>query len=138
VDIITDGMPAPVKEMKALLGAVAAWILMIGAPLVYAETAFQSGYRHGVDDGKLDSIIYCANAAPGCTDPPDKTYIHQPGNGFDHHTTAFVDGYIKGWCLAHHGGGIDVNDDENPPTVASFDCDKGLKSAYPSPSDWPN
>ena len=47
MDIITDGMPAPVKEMKALLGAVAAWILMIGAPLVYAETAFQSGYRHG-------------------------------------------------------------------------------------------
>jgi len=35
------------------------------------------------------------------------------------------------------GSGIDVNDDENPPTVASFDCDKGLISVYPYPSDFP-
>lgn len=109
--------------------------LMIGAQSVYAETAYQSGFKHGLADGKLDSVIYCANAAPGCTYPPDRTYIHQPGNGFDHHTTAFVDGYIKGWCLVHHGGGIESNDDPEP-TLASFDCDQGLGSAFPHPSDW--
>jgi hypothetical protein len=71
-----------------------------------------------------------------CSECPNIFYIHQPGKGFAFHTTTFVDGYIKGFCLANHGGGIDVNDDENPPTTASFDCDKGLISAYPYATDW--
>jgi hypothetical protein len=51
---------------------------------------------------------------------------------------AFVKGYLDGYCsITGPGSGIDVNDDENPPTVASFDCDKGLISAYPYPSDFP-
>jgi len=101
---------------------------MISAPAVYAETAYQSGYKHGVADGKLTTAGI------------DTDYIHQPGNGFADHTTAFVDGYIKGWCSTaniggHGAGGIEPNDEG--PTVASFDCDKGLISAYPSPRDWP-
>jgi hypothetical protein len=83
-----------------------------------------------------------SSAPPGCHSPPDRTYIHQPGNGFDHHTAAFVDGYIKGWCSAaniggHGAGGIEPNDDPES-TLASFDCEKGLSSAYPHPKDLPN
>jgi hypothetical protein len=97
------------------------------AQSAYAETAFQSAYKHGVADGK------CADT-PGCRD-----YITQPGNGFAHHTTAFVDEYIKGWCSTanigrHDAGRIEPND--NPePTFASFDCIHGLSSAYPSPKN---
>ena len=99
-------------------------------------TPYQSSFKHRVADRKLDSIIYCANAAPGCTYLTDKTYINQPRNGFNHHTTAFVNGYIKGWCLAHHGGGIESNDnDYTTQTVVSIDCDHGLISAYLSPKD---
>ena len=29
-----------------------------------------------------------------------------------------------------------ASDDENPPTVVSFDCNKGLISAYPYATDW--
>jgi hypothetical protein len=108
-------------------------VLMIGVPSAYAETAFQSGFKHGVDDANHKDPECAPHTFP-C--PPSTDYIHQLGNGFDHHTTAFVDGYIKGWCLTNHGGGIDVNDDENPPTVVSFDCYYGLSSAYPYTTDW--
>lgn len=106
-------------------------VLMIGAPSVYAETAFQSGYKHGLADGKL---IQNCKPGRGCDPPAD--YIFQPGNGFAHHRTQFVDGYIKGWCLSHDGGGIEPNDGPEP-TIAAFDCDEGLISATPNPSDWP-
>jgi hypothetical protein len=101
---------------------------MIGAQSAYAETAFQSGYKHGLADGKL------------VTAGIDRDYIHQQGQGFANHTTAFIDGYIKGWCSTadiggHGAGGIEPNDDG--PTVASFDCDRGLKSAFPHPVNWP-
>ena len=112
--------------MKTVISAIVIVILMIGAPAVYAETAYQSGFKHGVADGKI-SIRTAGNG---------NDYIHQPGKGFAFHTTQFVNGYIHGWCLAHDGGGIDVNDDEIPPTVVSFDCDKGLISAYPYTTDW--
>jgi hypothetical protein len=101
---------------------------MIGAQSVYAESAYQSGFKHGVADAN--------HKDPECN-CPSTDYIHQPGEGFAHHTTAFVDGYIKGWCSIHTGhSGIDVNDNEDPPTVVSFDCDKGLISAYPYATDW--
>ena len=37
--------------MKALIGAVIV-VLMIGAQSAYAETAFQSGFKHGMADGR--------------------------------------------------------------------------------------
>jgi hypothetical protein len=100
---------------------------MIGAQSAYAETAYQSGFKHGVADGKIDLTV----------DRSDRTYIHQPGKGFAFHTTEFVNGYLHGFCLANHGGGIEANDDPEP-TLASFDCDEGLSSAFPHPNDWPN
>ena len=36
--------------MKVLVSAVVVLVLMIGAPAVYAETAYQSGFKHGVAD----------------------------------------------------------------------------------------
>ena len=60
---------------------------MIGAPLVYAETPYQSGFKHGVADAKLD------NANMSKLD-----YVHQPGKALDNHTPQFADGYVKGWC----------------------------------------
>ena len=86
---------------------------------------YQSGYNHGVADGKINTT----------GDTIDRYYIHQPGQGFADHTTAFVDGYMKGWCSMNPGhSGIDVND-EPEPTIAAFDCDDGLISVVPNPSD---
>ena len=108
--------------MKTLLIAVAVLVLMIGAQSAYAETAYQSGFKHGVADAKIDTTN---SSIP-------LYYIHQPGKGFAFHTTEFVNGYIHGWCLTNHGGGIEANDDPEP-THASFDCDRGLSSAFPQP-----
>jgi hypothetical protein len=81
---------------------------------------YQSGFNHGVADANTDPHA-------------GQYYIHKPGKGFADHTTAFVDGYIKGWCsISGPGSGIDVND-EPEPTIAAFDCDKGLISATPNP-----
>jgi len=118
--------------MKLVFSVVAVIILMIGAQSVYSETAYQSGFKHGVADANHKDPECAPHQFP-C--PPSTDYIHQPGKGFAFHTTEFVNGYIHGWCLAHDGGGIDVNDDENPPTVVSFDCNKGLISAYPYATD---
>jgi hypothetical protein len=117
------------RPMKALIG-LAVMILMIGVPSVYAETAYRSGFKHGVADANIGER----------TGGNGNDYIHQPGKGFAFHTTAFVDGYIKGWCSTaniggHGAGGIEPNDDPEP-TLASFDCEKGLSSAYPHPMDW--
>jgi hypothetical protein len=113
-------------EMRQIvLVSIAVLVLVLGAQSAYAETAFQSGFNHGVTDGKC---------APGC-----RNYITQSSQGFANHTTAFVDGYIKGWCSTaniggHGAGGIEPNDLPEP-TFASFDCDRGLSSAYPHPRD---
>jgi len=53
--------------MKALIGAVIV-VLMIGAQSAYAETAFQSGFKHGVADGRQSDTT--------------QWYILQPNNGF--------------------------------------------------------
>ena len=113
--------------MKIVISVIAMVVLMIGAPLVYAETEYQSGFNHGLADAKVMVM----------TNGNGNDYIHQPGKGFAFHTTEFVNGYIKGWCLTHHGGGIEGNDDPEP-TLAAFDCDQGLSSVYPSPIDWPS
>ena len=112
--------------MKALIGAVIV-VLMIGAQSAYAETAYQSGYRHGVNDAVLTN-----------SNISGQDYILQPGQGFANHSTAFVDGYIKGWCSTaniggHGAGGIEPND-EPGTTNASFDCDRGISSALPRPN----
>jgi hypothetical protein len=121
---------------KTIVLSLIVSVLAVSVPAAYAETAYQSGFRHGVDDvKKSDAYIDCIHTQSSCHEAT--FYVPQPGNGFDHHTTAFVMGYMKGFCLANGGGGIDVNDDENPPTLASFDCDKGLISVYPYPSDFP-
>jgi len=44
---------------------------------------------------------------------------------------------MKGFCLVNGGGGIEANN-ESGTTLASFDCDLGLKSALPLPKDWAN
>ena len=41
--------------MKTLLIAVAVIVLMIGAQSAFALTAFESGFKHGVADAKLDN-----------------------------------------------------------------------------------
>lgn len=46
--------------MKTVISAIVIMVLMIGAPSVYAETAFQSGYKHGVTDAKNGiAYLYC-------------------------------------------------------------------------------
>jgi hypothetical protein len=81
--------------MKLVFSVVAVIILMIGAQSVYAETAYQSGFRHGVADVELGKL----------TEWNGSIYIHQSGKGFADHTTEFVNVYIHGFCLANGGGG---------------------------------
>lgn len=57
---------------------------MIGAPMVYAKSAYQSGFRHGISDAKK---------ACSCD-----WYILQPGKGFKFHSNEFFGGYIVGFC----------------------------------------
>jgi hypothetical protein len=78
--------------MKTVILSAIMISLMIGAPLAYAETVFQSGFKHGVADAKM-SGIYCIPRNLTC--PDTKSYIHQSGQGFANHTTGFVNGYIK-------------------------------------------
>jgi hypothetical protein len=79
---------------------------MIGAHSVYAETAYQSGFKHGVADAKLDE-----------SNSTQQDYIEQPGNGMDNHTQQFNQGYVHGWCSItgpNHGKETDA---------AVFDCE---------------
>src|SRR4051794_8608057 len=91
--------------MKTVISAIVIVVLMIGAPAVYAETAYQSGFKHGVADGKLDE----ANKS-------QENYIHQPGNGFNDYSDQFNNGYIIGWCSIT--GPISGKETDN----ADFDC----------------
>jgi len=92
---------------------------VIGVPSVYAETAYQSGFKHGVADGK------CAQTA-GCSD----YYITQPGTGFAFHTRDFIAGFVDGYCSvvwppimkAASDAGLDADE-------ASFSCREGPSSA---------
>ena len=49
-------------------------------PLVFGLSDYESGFKHGVVDGKINTII------PSSI---DRYYIHQPGKGFAFHTTEF-------------------------------------------------
>jgi len=93
--------------MKTLLIAVAVIVLMIGAQSAFAISAFESGFRHGMTDAKLDE----ANSN-------QQDYIEQPGNGFVNHTQQFNHGYVQGWCSItgpNHGKETDA---------AVFDCER--------------
>jgi hypothetical protein len=99
--------------MKTIVLSVIVLVLIIGAPLAYAETAFQSGSNHGINDANCTDQSICHD------------YISEPGHGFSHHTHEFINGYIRGYCtviLSKHGAsdsgvtGKDVN----------FSCSKGV------------
>ena len=109
--------------MKMIIGAPAIVLsMMICAPTVYAETAYQSGFKHGVADATADN-------APDCNDPKvshpkcKDDYIDQPGKGLFFHSKQFVNGYVKGWCsvMGPNAGTERVS--------AIFDCDKDPSSA---------
>ena len=109
--------------MKTIIGAPAIVLsMMICAPTVYAETAYQSGFKHGVVDATADN-------APDCNDPKvshpkcKDDYIDQPGKGLFFHSKQFINGYVKGWCsvMGPNAGTERV--------TAIFDCDKDPSSA---------
>jgi hypothetical protein len=47
--------------------------------------AYQSGYKHGVSDGRISECHDC------------RLYILEPGKGFQFHTKEFISGYINGF-----------------------------------------
>jgi hypothetical protein len=95
--------------MEKIILVVAVLVLMIGAPIVYAETAYQSGFKHGVADGRQSDTT--------------KWYILQPNNGFANHTKQFDRGYVAGWCSVNSVfSGSDADQ-------ASFNCREGPDSA---------
>ena len=79
---------------------------------VFALSAYQSGFNHGVIDGK-DSCSH----PDGC-----HWYILEPGKGFAFHSWDFVRDYVTGFCKATPGTSSDADQ-------ASWDCDKGPDSA---------
>jgi hypothetical protein len=93
---------------------------MIGVQSAYAETDYQAGFRHGVDDGILQKNIVCRSN--GC-DPVD-LYILQPGHTFANHSLEFDVGYANGWCSIMKIGGMDEDE-------ATFDCQEGPSSVRP-------
>ena len=62
---------------------------MMGAQSAYAAPAFQTGFNHGVSDATIPN-----DPARGYYG----AYINQTGKGLDHHSVAFGEGYIRGWC----------------------------------------
>jgi hypothetical protein len=79
---------------------------------VFALSAYESGFNHGVTDGK-DSCLH----THGC-----HWYVLEPGKGFAFHSWDFVRGYVTGFCTASPGTSSDADQ-------ASWDCDKGPDSA---------
>ncbi len=57
--------------------------------------AFQTGFNYGVQDaGFPPNVLHGFGGGPGYYGP----YINQTGKGLDHHSVAFGEGYIRGWC----------------------------------------
>ena len=74
-------------------------ILVLIAPVAYALSPYDSGFSHGVHDGK-DSCLH-----PGCD-----WYIVHPGKGFAFHTKQFIEGYVDGFCsVSRSGQGSDAD-----------------------------
>src|SRR5215831_7796118 len=105
--------------MKSIIAAVISIVFLMAALSalhlsldVIAISAYQSGYNHGVSDGK-DSCLH----TDGC-----HWYILEPDKGFAFHSWDFVRGYVTGFCKASPGTSSDADQ-------AIWDCDKGPDSA---------
>jgi hypothetical protein len=107
--------------MMTMIAAVIGIAFFMGAPVflmekqqqsVFAISPYQSGFHHGVSDGK-DSCLH----PYGCD-----WYILKPDKGFAFHSWDFVRGYVTGFCKANPGTSSDSDQ-------ASWDCDKGPDSA---------
>ena len=98
--------------MKTLLIAVAVLVLVIAAPNAFAISQFQSGFNHGIQDGKES----CTHS-DGC-----HWYILQPGKGFAFHTWEFVKGYVTGFWSVNPSTSSDADQ-------SNWDCTKGPDSA---------
>lgn len=70
-------------------------------PIVHALTPYESGYNHGVSDGRNLGSRYMT--------------------GFADHTDPFNQGYINGWCSVQ---GKDASSDDDNYT---FHCDVDVK-----------
>jgi hypothetical protein len=66
------------KIHKISIGAVAILVMT----MAFALTAYQSGFEHGISDGKMAGVNW---------------YILQPGKDFAFHTWEFVQGYVNGF-----------------------------------------
>ena len=107
--------------MKTIIATVISIAFLMGASvfqmekqqqLAFAISPYQSGFQHGVSDGK-DSCLH----PDGCD-----WYILKPGKGFAFHSWDFVTGYVTGFCKASPGTSSDADQ-------ASWDCDNGPDSA---------
>ena len=74
------------------------------------QSAYQSGFQHGVIDGNTSS-----NAT---------SYIDQPKHGFAWHSSEFVKGYFNGYCSIPANKDVGTDDDR-----AAFYCPDGPSSA---------
>jgi len=102
--------------MKTIIVSVIVVVLMIGAQSAYAISAYQSGFQHGVSDGKINPRVDC----PGLEHC--HWYILEPGKSFAFHTPDFNRGYVAGYCsISGPHTGFDAEQ-------AFWDCDKGLDS----------
>ncbi|HEY7571410.1 MAG TPA: hypothetical protein VH796_08575 [Nitrososphaeraceae archaeon] len=106
--------------MTTIIAAVISIALLMGTSVflmekqqsAFAISPYQSGFQHGVSDGK-DRYVH----SDGC-----HWYILKPGKGFAFHSWDFVRGYIAGFCRASPGTSSDADQ-------ASWICDKGPDSA---------
>jgi hypothetical protein len=86
--------------------SIAALVLLISPTLVLAASPYDTGFKHGVSDGRK------AGQGLGGND----WYITQPGKGFGDHIQEFNNGYIAGFCsVAGSGQGSDADQ-------ATFTC----------------
>jgi hypothetical protein len=93
------------KIFISLCASTSLVLLFTTATLALAASPYQSGFSHGVHDGK-DSCLH-----PGCN-----WYILQPGKGFAFHTKQFNQGYVDGFCsVSRSGQGSDADE-------ATFTC----------------
>jgi hypothetical protein len=95
-----------IKNIILTITVVALTLSIISTVLVtnsyvYAKSAYQSGYDHGVHDAHT---------------PSNQWYILQPGKGFNFHTREFNEGYIAGYC-ADKPSGVGSDADQ-----ATFSC----------------
>ena len=113
--------------MKALVGAVAIVVLMIGAQSVYAAELKDAPFsKHPMADIISGLAIGAQDAKDGC-DHPDGCHwwILMRGNGFINQTQEFIRGYVHGFCSTPDNAGGGGSDAEQ----ADIRCDKGPEGA---------